>query len=103
MISAEVIELSVIITDYLQSHRLRNTLTWKINYAARWYSCVQTTHCLTLIIKSGSYEILKVPVNVHVPINRFVNSFTVQNELRIAFSLCHSSADHKQVAFSVCI
>ena len=30
MISAKVIETSVIIADYLQSHRLRSTLTWKI-------------------------------------------------------------------------
>ena len=33
-----------------------------------------------------------------VPINRFVNPFTLQNNLLIAFSLCHSSADHNQVA-----
>ena len=37
-----------------------------------------------------------------VPINRFVNPFTLQNDLLIAFSLCHSSADYKQVAFAVC-
>ena len=36
------------------------------------------------------------------PINRFVNPFTVQSDLLIAFSLCHSSADYKQVAFVVC-
>ena len=30
MSSAKVIETSVIIADYLQSHRLRSTLTWKI-------------------------------------------------------------------------
>ena len=38
-----------------------------------------------------------------VPINRFVNPFTLQNNLLIAFSLCHSSAEDKQVAFVVCI
>ena len=36
------------------------------------------------------------------PINRFVNPFTVQSDLLIAFSLCHSSADYKQVALVVC-
>ena len=30
MISAEVIETSVTITDYLQSQLLRSTLTWRI-------------------------------------------------------------------------
>ena len=30
-----------------------------------------------------------------VLINRFVNPFTVQNNLLIAFSLCHSSAEDK--------
>ena len=30
MSSAKVKETSVIIADYLQSHRLRSTLTWKI-------------------------------------------------------------------------
>ena len=37
-----------------------------------------------------------------VSMNRFVNPFTVQNNLLITFSLCHSSADHKQVPFVVC-
>ena len=37
-----------------------------------------------------------------VPINRFVNPFTLQNDLLIAFSLCHSSAEDKQVPFVVC-
>ena len=37
-----------------------------------------------------------------VPINGFVNPFTVQNDLLITFSLCHSSADHKQVTLVVC-
>ena len=36
-----------------------------------------------------------------VPINRFVNPFTLQNNLLIAFSLYHSSADDNQVAFAV--
>ena len=35
-------------------------------------------------------------INVHVPINRFVNPIDVQNDLLIAFSLCHSSVDYKQ-------
>ena len=42
-------------------------------------------------------------INVHVPINQFVNPFTVQNDFLIAFSLCHSSANHKKMAFVVCI
>ena len=37
-----------------------------------------------------------------VSMNRFVNTFTVQNNLRITFSLYHSSAEHNQVAFVVC-
>ena len=37
-----------------------------------------------------------------VPINRFVNPFTLQNDLLIAFSLCHSSADHKHLTLVVC-
>ena len=37
-----------------------------------------------------------------MPINRFVNPFTLQNDLLIAFSLCHSSVEHKKVAFEVC-
>ena len=37
-----------------------------------------------------------------VPINRFVNPFTVQNELLITFSLCHSNVDHNQVPLEVC-
>ena len=41
-------------------------------------------------------------INVHVPINRFVNPFAVQNDLLIAFSLCHSSAKYKKVPFVVC-
>ena len=37
-----------------------------------------------------------------VPINRFVNPFTLQNNLLIAFSLSHSNADYNQMAFAVC-
>ena len=60
MISAKVIETSVIIADYLQSHRLRLgvLLLGGSNVAVQWYSCVQTSHCLTLIMKRGSREIL---------------------------------------------
>ena len=36
-----------------------------------------------------------------VPLNRFVNPFTVQNDLLIAFSLCCSSARDIQVAYVV--
>ena len=42
-------------------------------------------------------------INVLVPIKRFVNPFAVQNDLLIAFIQCHSSADHKQAPFVVCI
>ena len=42
-------------------------------------------------------------INVHVPINRFVNPFTVQNDLLMAFSLCHSSANYKKVLLVVYI
>ena len=37
-----------------------------------------------------------------VSINRFVNPFTVQNDLLITFSLCHSSADRNWVPQVVC-
>ena len=42
-------------------------------------------------------------INVHLPLNQFMNPFTVQSDLLIALSLRHSSADNKQVAFVVCI
>ena len=44
-----------------QYHRLpsvTSTITWKIKLRGPKVLCVQTTYCLTLIIKSGSYEIL---------------------------------------------
>ena len=42
-------------------------------------------------LKSLSYII------VHVPMTRFVNPFTVQNNLLIAFCLCHNSEENNQV------
>ena len=103
MISADVMETSVTTTDYLQSHRYRSTLTWKIKPRCPMvllcinYSLFNTNH------KKWICEILKVSVvhYIYISINRFVNPFTVQNDLLVAFSLCCSSADHKQVPFVV--
>ena len=61
-----------------------------------------------MVLLSGNYSLFNIyQKNVHVmymcvPINGFVNPFTVQNDLLIAFSLCHSSAEDMQVAFAVC-
>ena len=57
---------------------------------------VVTFHGNVKLFKSLLY------INVHVPINRFVNPFTLQNDLLIAFSLYHNSADNNEVPFVVC-
>ena len=52
-----------------------------------------------MVLLSGNYSLFNIyQKTVHVmymcvPMNRFVNPFTVQNDLLITFSLCHSSAD----------
>ena len=93
MISAAVIETSVTIHDNLQSQLLRQDCS---------YLADQTTHSkgtkvdLMRFLKSLLY------INVHVHANKSIcESFPVQNDLLIVFSLCHNSADHKQVPFLV--
>ena len=60
-----------------------------------------------MVLLSGNYSLFNIyQKTVHVmymcvPINGFVNPFTVQNDLLIAFSLCHSSAEDKKGAFVV--
>ena len=61
-----------------------------------------------MVLLSGNYSLFNIyQKTVHVmymcvPINGFVNPFTVQNDLLIALSPCHSSAEDKQVPFVVC-
>ena len=61
-----------------------------------------------MVLLSGNYSLFNIyQKTVHVmymcvPINGFVNPFTVQNDLLITFSLCHSSADHNWVPLVVC-
>ena len=105
MISAEVIETSVTITDYLLSQILRSALIWKIKLRGLEvllcsnYSLFNTNHKKWIIWNSQGpcYH------DVHVPIDPFVNPFAVQNDVLVEFSLCHNSADYSQVAFPVCI
>ena len=60
-----------------------------------------------MVLLSGNYSLFNIyQKTVHVmymcvPINGFVNPFIVQNYLLIAFSLCHSSVEDKQVPFVV--
>ena len=97
MISAEVIE-----SVYLLLQLLRSTLTWKIKLSSPkvllcWnYSLFNTKHKKVDHMKF--FKSLLSLMYMCVPINRFVNPFTLQNNLLIAFSLCHSSAEDKQVA-----
>ena len=105
MISAAVIETSVTITDNLQSQLLRSTFTWKIKLRGpKVLFCSNFAPFNTYHKKVDRVGFLKSPlyINVHVhAIKSICESFPVQNDLLIAFSLCHSSADHKQVAFVV--
>ena len=61
-----------------------------------------------MVLLSGNYSLFNIyQKTVHVmymcaPINGFVDPFTVQNDLLITFSLCHSSADHNWVPLVVC-
>ena len=86
MISAKVIETSVTITDYLQSQLLRSTLTWKIKLSS------------PKVLLCWNYSLFNTNHNVHVRANKSICEsfpFTLQNNLLIAFSLCHSSAEDK--------
>ena len=75
IISTEVTETSVTITGYRMSQLLRSRVLYLEDQTTRSKgSRVQTTHCLTQTIKSGSCEILKVLViiDVHVRANKSI-------------------------------
>ena len=85
IISAEVIKMSVTITHY-NTTIFKSPLMWKTKLRG------------PMVLLSGNYSLFNIyRKTVHVmymcvPINGFVNPFTVQNDLLITFSLCHSSA-----------
>ena len=65
IISTEVTETSVTITDYRLSQLLRSTLIWKIKLRGPKVLVFKLL-CLTQTIKSGSCEIIKVLVIIDV-------------------------------------
>ena len=93
--------MSVTITHYLQPQFLR-----VLSYGRPMVLLCGNCSLFNIYHKTGSCEIIKANsllslMYMCVPINRFVNPFTVQNDLLITFSLCHSSADYKQVPLVV--
>ena len=85
----------------------KSPLIWKTKLRGPMVLLCGNCSLFNIYHKTGSCEILKANsllslMYMCVPINRFVNPFTVQNDLLITFSLCHSSADHNQVPFVVC-
>ena len=85
----------------------KSPLIWKTKLRGPMVLLCGNCSLFNIYHKTGSCEILKANsllslMYMCVPINRFVNPFTVQNDLLITFSLCHSSADHNQLPLVVC-
>ena len=77
----------------------KSPLIWKTKLRGPMVLLCGNCSLFNIYHKTGSCGILKANsllslMYMCVPLNRFVNPFTVQNDLLITFSLCHSSADY---------